>query len=341
MKRILHMFMAVLILAAVMLLPAIDALAAESEASASPAPADYITVDGGTVTLHSDSMAREGISSLQLTLTGAADFTFDAGLADRMTYVSRTADGVTLYIAGAAPLMAEGSTALTLGTVTSAGGAVELAANSLQYVYGSRTVIRNVVDEEEVTEPQADDTADQTPEATPEATPEPTQEPATPTAAPESRPPAGGQPDSGFTDNNAGGVIGDGYDDGTGSGEPEPTATPEPTQAPAATPEPTQAPTATPEPTAEPTATAAPTETPVPTSEPTATAEPTKAPVATSEPLAGTVSTAAPTATPQPAAAGPQAPRTGDETALVPWALTLVLCGSLLAAVLVRSKRRS
>ncbi len=347
MKRIIYMFTVVLVLAAVMLLPVTDALAAEGEAGASPSPADYITVDSGTVTLHSDSMAKEGISSLQLTLTGADGFTFGEALASRMTYVSRTADGVTIYIAGESPLMAEGTDTLVLGTVTAADGTVKLAANSLKYVYGSRTVIRNVVDEEEVTEPQAGDTADQAPEATPDATPEPTQAPET---TPEYRPPVGGQPDSGFTDNNAGGVIGDGYDDGTGSGDPEPTATPEPTLAPTATPaptpaptappEPTQAPTATPEPTAEPTATAAPTETPVPTAEPTATVEPTKAPVATSEPLAGAVPTAAPTATAQPAAAGPQAPRTGDETVFAPWAMTLVLCGGLLAAVLLRGKRR-
>ena len=357
MKRILHMFAAVLVLAAVMLLPATGALAAEGGAGASPAPADYITVDGGTVTLCSDSMAAEGISSLQLTLTGADGFTFSEALADRMTHVSHTVDGVTIYIAGAAPLMAEG-TPLVLGTVTPADGTVTLEENSLKYVYGSRAIIRNVVDKDEEAEPQADDMTGMTPEevkaslealaesaeaaaadqysaeswstlqtaiervrgvlARYEASGEVTAEELIQAydeleAAYEDRLPAGGQPgNGGFADNNAGGAIGDGYDDGTGSGDPEPTATPEPTPIP----------TATPEPTAEPTATAAPTETPL----------------ATSEPMTRSADTAAPAVTTQPAAAGPSAPATGDETVLLPWALTLILCGSLLAVVLVCGK---
>lgn len=295
--------MAVLVLTAVMLLPVTDTLAAEGEASASPVPGgDYITVDGGVVTLHSESMAGEGICSLQLTLAGAADFAFDGTLAGgRMTNMSYTPDGVTIYIAGAEPLMAAGNTTLTLGTVTSAGGTVTLAENSLKYVYGSRTIIRNVVDEEEETatepEPQADGQTELPPET-----------------LPENDPPAERQPDSGFTDNNAGGVIGDGYDSGVGPGAPEPTATLEPTPIPTAT--------------------------PVPTAEPTATPAPTEAPAATSEPMTRSADTAAPAATQQPAAAGPQAPATGDETVFLPWALTLVMCGGLLAVILARGKRR-
>ena len=295
MKRILHMFMAMLVLAAMILLPVTDTLAAEGEVSASPAPADYITIDGVTVTLHSDSMAQEGISSLQLTLNGAADFAFDAGLAGRMTHVSRTADGVTIYIAGADPLMPNGTT-LVLGTVTPAEGAVTLAKNSLIYVYGSRTITRNVVDEEEEAEPQDDDMTGMPPETAPQG----------------GSPRTGGQPDSDFTDNNAGGVIGDGYDDGTGAGAPEPTATAEATQMPTAT--------------------------PGPTAEPAAATEPTQTPAATPEPVTRAADTAVPAATAQPA--GPQAPATGDETVALPWALTLCLCGALLAAVLVRRKRR-
>ena len=257
--------MTVLVLAAVMLMPVTDTLAAEGEAASPPAPADYITVDGGVVTLHSDSMAGEGICSLQLTLTGAADFVFDETLAGgRMTHVSRT---------------------------------VTRAENSLKYVYGSRAIIRNVVDEDEDTETQSDDPMEVPPET-----------------PPENQPPAERQPDSGFTDNNAGGVIGDGYDDGTGSGAPEPTATAEPTPIPTATPE--------------------------PTAEPTATPAPTEAPAATSEPMTRAADTAAPAATAQPAAAGPSAPATGDETVFVPWALTLILCGGLLAVIMVRGKRR-
>ena len=300
MKRILHVFMAVLILAAVMLLPATDTLAAEGEASASPAPADYITVDGGVVTLHSESMAGEGICSLQLTLAGATDFEFDGTLAGgRMTNKSYTPDGVTIYIAGAAPLMAAGNTALTLGTVTSAGETVTLAENSLIYVYGSRTIIRNIVDEDEEgdTETQSDDPAEIPPEL-----------------PPENDPPAVRTPDSGFTDNNAGGVIGDGYDDGTGPGAPEPTATAEPTPVPTATPE--------------------------PTAEPTATAALTEAPAATSGPMTRSADTAVPAATAQPATAGPQAPETGDGTVFLPWAITLILCGGLLVLVLARKMRR-
>ena len=300
MKHILHMFMTVLVLAAVMLMPVTDTLAAEGEAASPPAPADYITVDGGVVTLHSDSMAGEGICSLQLTLTGAADFVFDETLAGgRMTHVSRTADGVTIYIAGASPLMADGFTTLALGTVAPADGTVTLAENSLIYVYGSRAIIRNVVDEEEEgdAEVQSDDPIEVPPET-----------------PPENQPPAERQPDSGFTDNNAGGIIGDGYDDGTGSGAPEPTATAEPTPIPTATPE--------------------------PTTEPTATAAPTETPAVTSEPMTRAADTAVPAATQQPAAAGTQAPATGDETVFVPWALTLILCGGLLAVIMARGKRR-
>ncbi len=86
------------------------------------------------------------------------------------------------------------------------------------------------------------------------------------------------------------------------------------------TPTPTPGPTATPEPTA----TAEPTATPVPT----ATAAPTAVPTATAAPAAG--STAAP---------GSTSPKTGDETALAPWALMLLGCGAALTAVVLRRRK--
>ena len=64
----------------------------------------------------------------------------------------------------------------------------------------------------------------------------------------------------------------------------------------------------------------------------------------TSEPMTtnAPAATAAPSQAPaaQTGNTGPQAPATGDETVFLPWALTLCVCGALLAAVLICAKRR-
>ncbi len=109
------------------------------------------------------------------------------------------------------------------------------------------------------------------------------------------------------------------------------------------TPTPTPAPTATAVPTATPVPSAAaePTATPVPTAAvvPTATAAPTatSAPTATPAPTAVPTATAAPAAT-ATAAPGTASPKTGDETALAPWALMLLGCGAALIAVTARRR---
>ncbi len=130
----------------------------------------------------------------------------------------------------------------------------------------------------------------------------------------------------------------------------EPTATPEPTAEPTVTPEPTAEPTVTPEPTAEPTATpettAEPTVTPGPTTEPTVTPEPTAEPTVTPGP---TEAPAAPAvyvyggsggggAAPAGDGGASAGPKTGDSAALLPWAVTMLVCAAALA-VLAQRKR--
>lgn len=150
----------------------------------------------------------------------------------------------------------------------------------------------------------------------------------------------------------SGPVIGDGADDGTGSGAPESTAAPpsdEEQDAPDVPPV-TDMPTATPGLTAS----AEPTATPEPTTgpEPTDSSEPTTAPEPTADPASVDDSrpsispeftaTADEQATPTAAAAGqPSAPDTGDDTPVLLWTLVLCLSGGALAAVpLRRGKNR-
>ena len=356
MKRILHAILTVLVLGATLLpVPAL----AEDGTSSTPVPADYITVDGASVWLHSDNMAREGICSVQLTLTGAADFTIDKSLAaDRLTHTNAAADGVTIYIAGATPLIPTGMADLFLGTVTpAAGGTVQLADNSLVYVYGNRTVARNVVDPADAEVHTPDDDIDLTAESvsvmlkdlveaakTADASQYTAEDwNALATALTNAQNVLKKYDDSpsedmleelimaykdlderaaaitkksggGFADNNAGGAIGDGYDDGTGAGAPEPTQTPEPTEEPGTD--------ASPEPAGE--------DGPVTRAVPDPTATETSA------------ATSAPTAAPavQTGSTGPSAPNTGDETVFVPWALMLLMSAAALAAVICRAKRR-
>ena len=114
----------------------------------------------------------------------------------------------------------------------------------------------------------------------------------------------------------------------------EPTPTPEPTapSVPGTDPTASPGPTAEPDtdPTASPEATFEPTATPEPGADPTVSPEATAEPTATPEP--GTDSTVSPAAT-----AEPSAPKTGDETVLLPWTLMLCFSGVLLIALVKRA----
>ena len=250
------------------MLPAPQALAAEG----TPPAADYITVAAdGAVTLHSTHMAAEGVASLQLTLNGAAGFEVSPDLADRLTHVRAGNGSVTVYIAGAEALMS-GET-LVLGTVTPTEGidGVKLAKQSLKYVYGPSAVAQNFEDEEEPIgdektpeEARADlqaavDSADALAAEQSKYTSDSWNAFLTALSNAKnvlSKPdPAAGEMEAALADlaaaqaalvpvtvqepeverGGSGGAIYDGYDDGTGSGAPEPTGTPEPTASPAPT----------------------------------------------------------------------------------------------------------
>lgn len=72
---------------------------------------------------------------------------------------------------------------------------------------------------------------------------------------------------------------------------------------------------------------------------PEGTATPTPGPTATPTPTAAPTATAAPAAA-ATAAPGATSPKTGDETALAPWALMLLGCGAALIAVTLRRRAR-
>ncbi len=367
MKRFLHIILTVLLLAA-LVMPASHALAGEAP-EATAAPADTITVAAsGNVTLWSTHMAAEKVSSIQFTLKDATSFELSPAISNGRLFHTYLSDaGLTVYIAGTEPLIASG-TSIDLGR-TDATGKVTLADNSLKFAYGTRTVIQNAVDEDEV--PGGDEGDDGKPtleEAksllegeigyaeglakdayTPEswnalqamldlvrsrladenAGAEELVHACDDLAAAIGALQAVQSPE--FERGGSGGTIYDGYDDGTGSGAPETTQTPEPSATPG------------------PTATTSPTETPAPTDEPVTTSEPmtTDAPVTSSEPVAtnepaAANATAAPTQAPavQTSNTGPSAPATGDETVFVPWALMLVMSAAALAVVIDRAKRR-
>ncbi len=103
---------------------------------------DAVRIDqDGTVTLISGHIGAEGVASLRLRLNVPADavFTFDAGLAGRMTYSGAIREGkMNLYVASAVPLMSPGQTELVLGRIAAADmGSVSAGEDALQYVYGS------------------------------------------------------------------------------------------------------------------------------------------------------------------------------------------------------------
>lgn len=124
-----------------MLTPA--ALADGGPETAPAAPTDAVTIsENGTVTLTSSHMAAEKISSVQLKLNVGdenAGFSFYVG---EMTKPSLKDGVLSIYIAGTTPLMGEGVTQLALGELTGVAdlSGVTLVPNSLEYVYGTRTV---------------------------------------------------------------------------------------------------------------------------------------------------------------------------------------------------------
>lgn len=122
------------------------------QALAAPAgPADTVEVgEDGAVTLLSAHAAAEKVSSFQLRiavepLEGASvGFTFDGGLGGRLTNYSYRDGMLNLYIAGTAPLLADGQTQLPLGVIS--GGdmqSVQLPEDALQYVYGRRVIAQS------------------------------------------------------------------------------------------------------------------------------------------------------------------------------------------------------
>lgn len=97
--------------------------------------------EDGTVTLISGHLAEEKLASLQLELKveeGVAGFQFSESMGDRLKYCSHGDGTLRIFIAGSEPLLAEGETALVLGTVTGEGVRVTPVANSLQFVRGTR-----------------------------------------------------------------------------------------------------------------------------------------------------------------------------------------------------------
>lgn len=185
MKRIITVFLTVFALLALL---STQALAADVEAWR-----DEIKISSdGTVTLLSGHMAGEEISSLQFQLEVApledatVTFNFDGGLSDRLTHASYSDNVLSVYIAGTAPLMGEGETELTLGklSVVDLGGnstaaVAAMAADSLQYVYGTNLMTQTTPETEDVlvnqvtpealqarvTEAEGYDEADYTPES--------------------------------------------------------------------------------------------------------------------------------------------------------------------------------
>lgn len=142
--------------------------------------ADAVLVDeNGVVTLTSDHMAEERVSSIQVKLRvegeGTPTFTFSGGLSGRLLHSSvkteQDATVLNIYIAGADPLMGAGETQLVLGTVT--GAVVAPAAeDALQFVYGMRTVAQTV-DTTSVRSPNEGGGDDAEPSPAPDTEPSP------------------------------------------------------------------------------------------------------------------------------------------------------------------------
>lgn len=150
MKAFEHICKAALALAvmlALLALLSVSALAAEANGDA----VDTVEVtENGTVTVISGHAAGEMVSSVQVRIGvspaegGTVGFTFDGGLAGRLTNSSYRDGILSIYIAGTAPLMAPGQDRLALGTVTGADlASVQLPEDALQFVYGRRVIAQS------------------------------------------------------------------------------------------------------------------------------------------------------------------------------------------------------
>lgn len=320
--------------------------------------------EGGVVTLVSDRLAGEKVSSVQVRIGVAAaqgasvGFVFDGGLAGWLTNTSYRDGTLNIYAAGTIPLMAEGQTRLTLGTITGGDPAsVTLPEDALEYVYGTRVIAQSAEANVYWSGPDTGTDGGQDSGSGDASGSAPLPESGARSGLQELLTRAKGFGQEGYTqtsyeqllsaieaaeavlaDPNAadadlvaaaaalqkaldqlvpvadadgsGPVIGDGADDGTGAGAPEPTAGAQSDKVPDA------APSVSPEIDAD---TASEVTEPVPT-----------------EPAA----TAAPTPTPAPSPDGrSSAPHTGDETPVFLWVLALCLSGGALAAVALRRGR--
>ncbi len=134
--------------------------------------------EDGTVTLISGHLAEEKLASLQLELKveeGVAGFQFSESLGDRLKYCSHGDGTLRIFIAGSEPLLAEGETALVLGTVTGEGVRVTPVEDSLQFVRGTRMasqVLTEAVSQEPEPSqpPEEEDTGEPSPVTTPDHT---------------------------------------------------------------------------------------------------------------------------------------------------------------------------
>ncbi len=340
------------------------------------ATADTVELaENGTVTVISGHAAEEKLSSVQVRLSIApaegqsVGFTFSAGIADRLTRYSYADGTLSVYVAGTAPLLAEGQDRFVLGAIT--GGdlaSAELPDDALQFVYGRRVVPQSA----ELTRTGA--VPNETPTPAPEDTPEPAPTPEsqirldlrtaldtakgydaagyTPASfqalqaaiqsaeevlanaeASEAEWTAAKQALQAAVDKLVPVASADGSGPVIGDGPDDGTGSGAPE------PGPTVSETVPPvAPTAAPTASAAATDTPAATDgpEPTADQEATATPAPTASATPTPTATAAPTAAPGGAS---NAPGTGDEADAAFWLAALCLSGSLLALALRRLKR--
>lgn len=168
----------------------------------------------GLVTLDSFHAEKEGISSMSFSLTvepedaAKVEFVFEGSSAEILEYSYHAEEKkLNIYMAGTAPLFAEGAESLAVGRVVVSNGSgqsvkatVGVVPDSLKYVYGSSLkgmegvgIPENVqIGGEDVAEPTQAPVPTQTPPPadtpvptqTPEPTPEPSGNPPEPTEAP-------------------------------------------------------------------------------------------------------------------------------------------------------------
>lgn len=114
------------------------ALADSAPAEGGDTVKDTVTItESGKVTLTSQRLAAEKVSSLQMTFTAADDtgFTFDNGLPGYHHTGSATGE-LTIYVAGTEPLMTAAGQTITLGTISDKNA--RLVEGSVGYVYGTQ-----------------------------------------------------------------------------------------------------------------------------------------------------------------------------------------------------------